>query len=239
MFMSSDRLVLAVALQLLVFAPPASAEAARTNETVVILHGMGRTRASMLVLMARYKEAGYEALNFPYSTTGASLDETSDSLAAFLEKSVKTERYHLIGHSLGNIIIRHTLRTAARPGLGRVVMLAPPNRPARLAKLLKGNRLFHWLTGDNGRKLADDEFYRTLPAPPVEFGVIAGDKGQSLTFDGPNDGVVDVEGTKLEGMKDFATVHHTHTFLMNAKDTFTLSKRFLESGRFEESKAGP
>lgn len=203
------------------------------RETVVILHGMGRTRASMAVLAARFKAAGYETLSFPYGTAADTLEETTEALAGYLEKRVKTERYHFVAHSLGNVIIRNALRRKLRPGLGRIVMLAPPNKPARLAKLLRENPIFRWRTGDSGRKLSEDEFYKTLPTPPVEFGVIAGDKGQKMTFDGPNDGVVDVEGTKLAGMKDFVIVHHTHTFMMNAKDTFSLSRRFLESGSFE------
>lgn len=205
---------------------------APAQETVVLLHGMGRTRVSMAVLQKRLAGAGYETLNFPYGQTRASLDELSGDLAAFLNERVATPRYHLVGHSLGNIIVRHAMRKSLRPGLGRVVMLAPPNRPARLAKMLRDNGLYRVLMGDSGQKLGDDAFYATLPAPSVEFGVIAGDKGQGMTFSEPNDGLVEVDGTRLEGMKDFAVVHHTHTFLMNAPDTFALCRRFLETGRF-------
>lgn len=230
----------ALALGLLLAFPAAAQD--RPKETVVLLHGMGRTRVSMAVLQKRFDRAGYETLNFPYGQTGATLDELSGSLAAFLDKKVSTPRYHLVGHSLGNIIVRHAMREPLRPGLGRVVMLAPPNRPARLAKLLRENGLYRSLMGDSGQKLGDDAFYATLPAPSVEFGVIAGDKGQGMTFSEPNDGLVEVEGTKLAGMADFAVVHHTHTFLMNAPDTFALCRRFLETGRFEAAagaNAGP
>lgn len=223
---------LLLGLSLLAASPAAAQE--RPKETVVLLHGMGRTRVSMAVLQKRFSDAGYETLNFPYGQTRSSLDELSGSLAAFLDKKVATPRYHLVGHSLGNIIVRHAMRKPLRPGLGRVVMLAPPNRPARLAKLLRDNGLYRALMDDSGRKLGDDAFYATLPAPSVEFGVIAGDKGQSATFSEPNDGLVEVEGTKLEGMADFAVVHHTHTFLMNAPDTFALCRRFLETGRFTD-----
>lgn len=67
--------------------------------------------------------------------------------------------------------------------------------------------------------------------------MIAGDTGQNLTFDGPTDGIVDVEGTKLEGMKAHAVLHHTHTFLMNGSNTFALAKRFLETGSFTSADA--
>jgi hypothetical protein len=150
---------------------------------------------------------------------------------------VKTPRYHLIGHSLGNIVIRNAFRKGYPPGLGRIVMLAPPNHPARLAKLLKENGLYRWATGDSGQKLSDEAFYGGLPTPSVDFAVIAGDKGQRLTFDAPNDGIVEVAGTKLDGMKGFAVVHHSHTFLMNSPDTFRLCRDFLGSGEFREAAA--
>ena len=55
-------------------------------------------------------------------------------------------------------------------------------------------------TGDSGQKLSQDEFCHHQPAGPEgSFGVIAGDKGQSLTFSEPNDAVVTVESTKLMG----------------------------------------
>ena len=111
-------------------------------------------------------------------------------------------------------------------------MLSPPNRPAKLASALRQNRLFQRWTGDSGQKLADPEFFRTLPVPPVEFGVIVGDRGHRIGFDEPNDGVVSVEGAKLEGMSDFIVVHHTHTLIMMASDTAELCRRFLEKGRF-------
>ncbi|MDD5628220.1 MAG: hypothetical protein PHU21_04085 [Elusimicrobia bacterium] len=210
------------------------ARGAGERETIVFLHGMGRTRVSMAILAMRFQSAGYQTLSFPYSQKGSTLDEISTAMSVFLAKKVRTAHYHLVGHSLGNIVIRSALRRSLRPGLGRIVMLAPPNRPAQLARLLQENRLYRWLSGDSGQQIAQDGFYKTLPVPPVEFGVIAGDKGQKLTFAKPNDGVLEVEATKLPGMKDFVIVHHTHTWLMNSKDTFDLCRRFLESGAFRE-----
>ena len=69
--------------------------------------------------------------------------------------------------------------------------------------------------------------------PEVEFAVIAGDLGPRIVFDGPNDGVVLVEDTRLTGMKEWRVLHHTHTLIMMAKDTAELCSRFLESGSFD------
>ena len=189
----------------------------------------------MFVLGQRFKRAGYRTLNFPYSQANRSLDELSGKLVHFIKLKVKTPRYHLVAHSLGNVIIRNAFRKELPPGLGRIVMLAPPNHPAHLAQRFKKNLLYRCITGDSGQKLSEEEFYQNLPIPDAEFGVIAGDKGQKLTFSEPNDGLITVERTKLQGMKDFIVLQHAHTFIMNCRDTFEQCKSFLETGSFDHS----
>ncbi|MBT3638063.1 MAG: hypothetical protein HN531_14085 [Opitutae bacterium] len=206
----------------------------KKDDTVVLLHGQGRTRLSMVILSKRFRSAGYQTLNFPYNQTTDSLEEISGQLHEFIRKKVKTSSYHLIGHSLGNVIIRNAFRKEYPAGLGKIVMLAPPNQPAHLAKRLKKNPVYRKFTGDSGQKLSEEEFYRDLPVPTVPFGVIAGDKGQSLTFSEPNDAVVTVASTKLNGMADWILLHHGHTFIMNCKDTFEHCQCFIERGSFKQ-----
>lgn len=186
----------------------------------------------MALLGFRLKREGYEVHHFGYRPRHDSLDDLSDRLHRLVHERVEAPRYHFIGHSLGNIIVRHGFRRGYREELGRVVMLAPPNGPASLASSLRHSTLYQWWTGDSGQKLGDEAFYRGLPVPGVEFGVVAGDLGPAFTFGEPNDGVVRVENTKLVGMKDFIIVHHTHTLIMMAADTFELAVRFLETGSF-------
>ena len=214
-------------------APPQDSSPSEKQETVVLLHGMGRSRLSMAVLSHRFKGAGYQTANFPYRQMGPSLDELSDKLKGFIQERVNTPRYHLVAHSLGNVIIRNAFRKEWPPGLGRIVMLAPPNQPADLAKRFKKNLIYRLFTGDSGQKLSEEEFYADLPVPEVDFGVIAGDKGQKLSFAEPNDGLVAVKETKLEGMKDFIVLQHAHTFIMNCRDTFEHCKSFIETGNFQ------
>lgn len=208
------------------------AAALRADQTVVLLHGMGRGRASLWVLDMRLRQAGYKTLNFPYLANSQSLDGLSERLRVFIREKVKTPTYHLVAHSLGNVIIRNTFKLELPPGLGRIVMLAPPNKPAELARALRENPVYRWFTGESGQQLGSEEFYAELPAPKAEFGIIAGDRGQSVTFNSPNDGVITVESTRLEGMKDWVLVHHSHTFIMNSRQVAQLCVQFLESGRF-------
>jgi len=201
-------------------------------ETVVLLHGMGRSRASMWPLAQRLRRAGFQTCNFPYSPALHRFDTLVGDLHDFIVKRVRTPRYHLVGHSLGNILIRARFRVGYPAGLTRIVMLAPPNHLPRLARRFQGCPPFHWWTGESGKLLASEEFYEALPVPSVQFGVIAGDKGQCITFDEPNDRVITVESTRLTGMADHLVVHDAHTFIMNSRATANATITFLRDGRF-------
>jgi triacylglycerol lipase len=207
------------------------------REAVVLLHGMGRSWLSMALLGRRLSRHGYEVHLFGYSPRRTTIDDLSCALQSFIDDRVEAEAYHLIGHSLGNIIVRNGFRFRYRPSLSRIVMLAPPNGPAALASSLRENRLYRWWTGDSGQKLGDVEFYRTLPVPSVAFGILAGDRGHGLGFEEPNDGVVRVANTRLEGMSDWLVLHHAHTFIMLASDTSEMCARFLRTGRFQDGTA--
>ena len=111
----------------------------KKDETVVLLHGQGRSRLSMVVLGKRFRSAGYETLNFPYNQTIDSLDEISDQLIEFIAKKAKTTHYHLIGHSLGD----HYPQCLSEeiPGRQERSSCSLPNQPAHLAKLFKKSGL--------------------------------------------------------------------------------------------------
>lgn len=203
------------------------------RETVVLLHGLGRSRASLWRLSRRLRAAGFETRNFPYAPAFHRFDTLVGQLHDFIVAEVHTPVYHLVGHSLGNILIRARFRIGYPSGLTRIVMLAPPNHPPKLARRLQGCPPFHLWSGESGRLLASPEFYATLPVPSVPFGVIAGDKGQRLTFDEPNDAIITVESTRLAGMTEHLVVPCAHTFIMNSPAVARATTRFLRQGKFD------
>ena len=102
-------------------------------DTIILLQGMGRGRASLCMLDTRLQHAGYSTANFPFLAHSHSIDALAEQLCKFIVDNVKTERYHLIAHSLGNLIVRAGFRAVYPHGLGRIVILAPPNQPPDLA----------------------------------------------------------------------------------------------------------
>lgn len=202
------------------------------QETVVLIHGLAGSPWTLSTLESALEDDGYRTLSFAYSAKDESLRSISSRFQDFVKDSVKTRRYHLVGFSLGNIVIRASMKDGLRSGLGRAVMIAPPNRSVGLARQFKDCCIYSWIAGEAGQKLADKSFYESLPTPTVEFGVIAGDCGTCLSYDKANDGIVPVEATKLAGMKDWVVIRASHPGLRRHDLTVKHCRSFLKSGEF-------
>ncbi len=201
---------------------------------VFLIHGMGRTPVSMWILRQRLQGEGHRVSLFGYAVTLADLDAITDRFVDRVQEvmaaesdgrnddDAETPEYAIVGHSLGNLVAR--MASPKLPtGWCRFAMLAPPNRPPVVVHTLKDNPLFRAFTGSTGRRLADEEFFAALPVPDVPSLIIAGTGGPLaswLPFAGqPNDGVLRVEESRLEGVP-MIEVPGIHTFLMNRADVF-------------------
>ena len=77
------------------------------SETIVLVHGLGRTPASMKTLQGRLEQAGYHVTNWGYSSTREHIEEHGKRLHEFLaerDADLTVERIHIVGHSLGGIV---------------------------------------------------------------------------------------------------------------------------------------
>lgn len=200
--------------------------AGRNGELVVLVHGLGRTRLSMVPLAWALEREGYEVMNWGYSSYTRTVPELGRQLAVELESrpGARPERVHFVGHSLGNIIVRWVLANDPPEGVGRVVMLAPPNQGSHSAD--RYARWLGWLLKPLPELRTEGEgIAREIPLPEgVEVGVIAG----------RYDGKVTVEETRLAGAAASVVVPAAHTFIMNRRDVRRLVDAFLEEGRFPD-----
>lgn len=234
----------ALLLALLAAAPAGAGEPAPAAEpeTVVLLHGLGRTDRSMRPLEQRLSAAGFRVHNLRYPSTDHDPQALVDGIARQIEACCATAtRLHFVTHSLGGILLRAHLADRRPAHLGRVVMLAPPNHGSELVDALGDSKLFEWTLGATAQQLGTepDSLPNRLPPPDYELGVIAGNAsinpaGASVIGE-ESDGTVSVSSTQLAGMTDFLVVPHSHTLIMRSDEVAEQVIEFLRNGRFRHA----
>lgn len=240
-------LLLLAALALIAAPAWSTAPAGEPQERVVLLHGLGRSASSMAPLAERLSGAGFETHNLDYPSTERTPDELVDWLAKALERccAAGDRPLHFVTHSLGGILVRAQLERSRPTNLGRVVLIAPPNKGSEIVDTIGDNAVFEAVLGPTAPELGtnSDSFPNRIGRPDYELGIIAGMESinpvGSAILPGPDDGTVSIEGTKLEGAADFIVVEANHTFIMQEEEVSRQVIHFFRQGRFDHDTTQP
>jgi pimeloyl-ACP methyl ester carboxylesterase len=218
-------------------APPEGAD------VVILVHGLGRSPASMAILGRRLESDGFRVVRFGYPSTSEPIEVLVDSLAAEVGRCCGADpgTAHFVTHSMGGVLVRAYLARQPQPHGGRVVMLSPPNQGSEIVDAFSESPLLRSFLGPAGTRLGTDAAGIASQLPPIRFsvGVIAGDRSLnplgSWLIPGPDDGKVGVGRTKLDDAADFIVLSATHTFIMNRADVAEEVTYFLRQGRFGQT----
>lgn len=231
---------MAVLLWLTVFSQLASADC------VILLHGLARTASAMEPLEIKLREAGFVVANIDYPSRDQPVEELAPAaISAGISACPKSGPIHFVTHSMGGILVRYYMKYEGLDRLGRVVMLAPPNQGSEVVDDFGQLPGFELINGPAGLQLGTDEASLPLSLGPVDYevGVIAGSETfnplLSQSLPNPDDGKVSVASTRLQGMKDFLIVPHSHPFIMRADDVIDQSIHFLREGVFDHALTAP
>ena len=213
-------------------------------EQVVLLHGFGRSNKAMFSLQRRINEAGYATYNIEYR----SMKDTPDVIVDKVGKNIAQccmdngRLVHFVGHSLGGLVVRAYLERHQLTNLGRVVLLGTPNQGSELVDRYEKEWFFGML-GPTARELGTDlaDFPKRIAHPYYPLGIIAGASSYrpilSRLLPGPDDGMVAVESTIMEGMTDFLLVDTSHGMLRYNKKVAEEVIYFLRHGKFSHASA--
>jgi pimeloyl-ACP methyl ester carboxylesterase len=203
--------------------------------SIVTVHGLWMRGAAMGALRRRLEPLGFTVHEFTYPSITSSLAESADALGAFVDR-VPGETVHVVGHSLGGVLICALLERSLPRRIGRVVCLGSPLKGSKTAA-----RLMCWPGGRRlvGKCLVDVQARGGFEAwrSGVEVGGIAGrlpiGVGRLLgPFPEPNDGTVAVGETLIAGLKDHIVLPVSHVALLWSARVAAQVEHFLEQGRF-------
>lgn len=187
---------------------------------LVMLHGMGRTPLSMLCLRQRLRNKGHKVSLLGYLPAVESLSQVSGRLVNHIQSRVGQQPYALVGHSLGCVIIRHTLPRLEQHIPSACFFLAPPMIACKAARYFSRLWPYRLLTGEMGQLLAKTEFMQQLPwlENTTIYAGISGPQKNWLPFGmEENDGILSISEACGPHSPRVMKVHHTHTLIMNSR----------------------
>ena len=193
------------------------------------------TGAELYLLRKRLRAAGFRTFQFSYRSRTENPDKNCERLAAFLE-NVPGDRVHLVGHSLGGVLMLNLLERYQPVRVGRVVCLVPPLKGSIAAQALAFSFVGSRLLGSSAAY-----FVREKEVAPrsvyQQVGVIAGNLPLGVgRFVGdvpyPNDGTIAVKETELQGIKDHIVLHVSHFSVLVSRAAANQVLHFLRFGSF-------
>lgn len=204
---------------------------------VICVHGMWMTGFETTMLRHRLAAAGFSTQQFHYQSVSESPQVVLERLGADVVAQATRRPVHLLGHSLGGLLVLRLLQEQPEVPVARAVLLGSPVNGSRAARAFRDLPGASWLLGDLGH----DE----LVNPPQRrysgragLGVIAGTNSVGLgrfvgTLPEPNDGTVSLEETRLEGATQHCALPVSHLGMLVSEQVAARTIAFLRAGRFD------
>lgn len=193
----------------------------------------------MRPLALSLRMAGYRTLNLAYPSLSRPLGHVVDALADEIETRA-AGRIHFVTHSMGGLVLRALLARRRPAGLGRAVMLGPPNDGSEWVDMLARmglDRLLLRHARDLLSPSRPDGIRRQLGEVDYPLRIIAGDwRFNPLVprhlLGHPHDGRVSVAATRLAGAADHIVLGVPHTLMLVSPRVHRQAIAFLEQGHF-------
>lgn len=204
------------------------------DEPVIVVHGLWVHGLLMGWLARRIAQCGFAAHTYSYPSMQLTLSENAARLARHCA-SLAAPRVHMVGHSLGGLIVLKMLEMNRHLRCGRLVLVGPPYRDSFSAR--------RWAQFPGGSAMLGRSMNEWLSAPrpgshAEETGVIAGTRGIGLgrlvapDLPQPNDGVVALAETEIPGVDNRIALHVSHSEMLVSAEVARQCCAFLREGRF-------
>lgn len=202
---------------------------------IVLVHGLWNRGWMMARMAKRLRTRGHHVRVFSYPTRADNLDGHADQLHNFVRQQ-ETAECHLVGHSMGGLVILNLLSRYEDLPPGRVVLMGTPVKGSKVVKRMErlpGHGFIFGKARENllqGFQLspAGHETGMIRGTREFGFGQIAGKQNE------PNDGSVCVSETELEGLKDTVELEVSHSEMLISAEVAEQVDQFLLTGKFKK-----
>ena len=202
----------------------------------VLLHGWGLSSFATRYWCRRLQMAGFATSQFAYRSRAQSLVHNTAALAAHVRALPRGVPVHLVGHSLGGIVIIQCLATQALPQVKRAVMVGTPFQGSAPAQRLMGTA---WGRVLLGKTILQWHGVQAKDVPKgLQIGTIAGTRpigmGRVLgKLQSPHDGTVSLAETEVPFATDRLVMHITHSEMLVSPQVSEHIVHFLRHGGFK------
>lgn len=209
------------------------------NDTVVGVHGFMLARWTMIPVEKALRCTGLDVCLWNYPSRKYFIQEHACHLneqLCWIAAHKPGQPIHFIAHSIGGLIVRAALNLPNCPQearIGKIVLLAPPNKGSELARYFRNAGFVQTLIGaKSGWQLVnytENEIDNCLGCFPdsVEVLVLAGIKGTHLFFEGPNDGFIALQETYLNTPHTHCILQMNHSQLLSCPGSLHIIRNFL------------
>ena len=211
------------------------------QQTVVLVHGLWFPKHFLYPLARRLHHQGLTVRYFSYPSVRADLCVNAGRLAHFLDER-HTNTLHLVGHSLGGILIRALFHFYPNQKPGRIVTIGTPHGGCQVATRLNHHAFWRRAMGRSVAQLLAG-LPLDWPLPEREIGVISGSHSFGMgkvlyrRLPSPNDGLLTVEESGLPGAADHITLPVSHTGMLFSPVVARQTGAFLKTGHFDHGTA--
>ena len=205
----------------------------KKDSHIVLVHGLWNRGWFMTVMARRLRAKGHQVKIFDYPTRSNSLDGHADALHDFID-GIEADELHLVGYSMGGLVILNLLNRFEDLPRGRVVLMGTPVKGSGVVrrleklpgqKLLFGKARENLLQGyEHTPEARETGMIRGTRA--LGLGQVAGSHGE------PSDGTVAVSETQLEGLTDAVELDVSHTEMLISAEVVGQVEQFLLHGEF-------
>lgn len=204
------------------------------KEAVVLVHGLWMHGLVFLPHLRWLTGKGFAVHRFSYPSVGNGLRQNAEALCRVIA-AANSDRIHLVGHSLGGLVVLDMLARRHDPRLRRAVLMGSPCMGSHAASAVAG---LPWISAIIGRSLKDWLSLRRPDLPEeIEIGVLAGNFSLGIGrlvpgLPQPNDGVVAVAETRWPGARDSIVLPVSHAGMLVSRECSDQVAAFLRSGCF-------